>query len=436
VLIAGWALFGFAGAYRWTLAPLGAAVGVLALVCPPRFPRSRRVLDAAIGAGLAVAALQLVPVPPSVRLTLAPASAALDRALLLDAPENPGSGAFRPLSVDPVSSAWGLATALLVALLYWCARATLERSGGSRLVVRGVAWLGLGLAAEMFVQQMVSPDLIYGFWRPIANIGDPHPIGPFLNRNDLAAWLAMAIPLVIGYALTRIDERQYPESPRANAEPLLDTRMLWLAGSLCLMIAALLASLSRSGLVGASAALVAVGVIGRERLSPPRTAALACGVAVLALAATAYADVGALAARFSSALPDFGGRPTIWRETWPIARDFPLTGIGIGAFERAMTVYQQSPRVLFFKHAHNEYLQLLVEGGILLAVPVLVLLTAGCASIARQLRGDSSPMFWLRAGAAASMIAVGMQSVWDTGLRMPANAALFAIAAAVATRER
>ena len=44
--------------------------------------------------------------------------------------------------------------------------------------------------------------------------------------------------------------------------------------------------------------------------------------------------------------------------------DFWITGVGVGAYERAMTVYQRQPHVFYFNHAHNEYLQLLAEGGV------------------------------------------------------------------------
>jgi O-antigen ligase len=130
-----------------------------------------------------------------------------------------------------------------------------------------------------------------------------------------------------------------------------------------------------------------------------------------------------------------GGRFTIWRETWPMARDFPFTGIGVGAFERGMSLYQQSTRLLFFNHAHNEYLQVIVEGGLLMAVPAAVAVVTAGLAIRSRLQGDRTPMFWIRAGAASAMIAAAVQSIWDTGLRMPANAALFALAAAIALHE-
>ena len=59
----------------------------------------------------------------------------------------------------------------------------------------------------------------------------------------------------------------------------------------------------------------------------------------------------------------------------------------------------------------------------------------GARGIARRLREDRSAAFWIRAGAASGLVAVAVQSVWETGLQRPANAVLFAILAAVALHD-
>jgi len=55
--------------------------------------------------------------------------------------------------------------------------------------------------------------------------------------------------------------------------------------------------------------------------------------------------------------------------------------------------------------------------------------------MARRLDADRSAMFWVRAGAISGIAAVAVQSIWDTGLRTPANGALFAVIAAIAVYE-
>ena len=44
---------------------------------------------------------------------------------------------------------------------------------------------------------------------------------------------------------------------------------------------------------------------------------------------------------------------------------------------------------------------------------------------------DRTAVFWIRIDAAGGLLAVMVQTLWETGLRMPANAALAAVLAAV-----
>ena len=143
-----------------------------------------------------------------------------------------------------------------------------------------------------------------------------------------------------------------------------------------------------------------------------------------------------LAARFQQ--PEFAStwaRPQIWRETLPIVRDFAVTGTGLGSFRTAMLVYQKSDRTFFFNQAHNQYLQFAAEGGVLLLIPLAWATLAFAAIVTRHLRTDASAMFWIRAGAAAGVIAALVQSLWETGLRLPANALLFAVICAIAVHQ-
>jgi O-antigen ligase len=139
-----------------------------------------------------------------------------------------------------------------------------------------------------------------------------------------------------------------------------------------------------------------------------------------------------LLARFDNAKGDTNKRLRIWQETMPIVRDFPLTGVGLGAYRMAMIVYQRSDRAFFFNDAHNEYLQFAAEGGLLVGAPLALAAMMAIGAIARGMREDQSTGFSIRAGAVASLTGVVVQSIWETGLEIPANAALFAVICAIA----
>ena len=158
-------------------------------------------------------------------------------------------------------------------------------------------------------------------------------------------------------------------------------------------------------------------------------------LAVMIAAASLFANFGALACGCRRRPSPANGAPRDLARHVADGEDFWLTGVGAGAFERGMLVYQEGSRQFFFNHAHDEYLQLVVEGGLLLAVPATIALLAGMVLIVYRLRSDRTPIFWLRAGAISGLIAVAIQSIWDTGLRTPANGVLFAVIAAIALHE-
>jgi len=319
-------------------------------------------------------------------------------------------------------------------VLFWSARSAFAR-GGIRLVARGTAWIGLAVSAFAIVQHATAPTLLYWSWQPASTAARPY--GPFVNRNDLACWLVMAIPLTLGYAAARVHSRRRRDEGVVDLASMFDVTAAWLTASACLMLGALFVSLSRSGIIAGAAALVALVLISRERLDRRRGGWLVAGLATMVAVGAAYASFGALADRAGDALTaGIGGRRAIWRETWIMAKDFLMTGVGVGAYVRGMLVYQTTPRQYFyFNHAHNEFLQIFTEGGVLLMVPMAVALVAAARGIGRRLRNDRSAAYWIRAGAASGMIAVAVQSVWDTGLRMPANAVLFALLAAIGLHE-
>lgn len=295
-------------------------------------------------------------------------------------------------------------------------------------MIRAVAVCGLIASALAVVQHVASPRLLYGIWRPVN--GNASPYGPFVNRNDLAAWLIMAIPLVFGYLAARLKMRQGRRG--LNLDAMFDRTSVIGGAALWMMAGGVMVSLSRSGMTAGLASALAVVLLSRSRIRARGRVWLLALIAATVLGGAAYANTGALMNRAGETLTaGVGGRKEIWALSLAMARDFPMTGVGIGGYGRAMSVYQ--PAHLFsFNHAHNEYLQIAVEGGIGLVLLTGLAIAGGAAAIRRRLREDGPQAFWIRVGAVSGLLAVGVQSVWETGLRMPANAVLFAVIAAIA----
>ena len=86
--------------------------------------------------------------------------------------------------------------------------------------------------------------------------------------------------------------------------------------------------------------------------------------------------------------------------------------------------------------AHNDYLQLLVEGGWLVTVPALVLVWLVAREVRRRFREglDDRTGYGIRLGAVTGIVAIAFQEIVEFSLQMPGNAALFTILCAIAVR--
>jgi O-antigen ligase len=435
VLLAAFMLASVGGRYSWPSVPALFAASALFLVSGARLgsDAATRGLNVILAACLGFIAFQLTPLPSRLLNTISPATSHLyDAYALLDA------GAWRPLSIDPAATRAGLILALTAALVFWAAREAFSH-GGSRAATRLLAIIGLACGFISLSQHATAPGTVLWHW----TVADPRatPFGPFVDRNQLATWLVLAISVVAGSLMMHVARRRrenWRRGIRAAIVLLGDGLGVILSGCLIVMLLTLVATLSRSGLI----ALLAAVVIGTSlsRRDHRRTAwtgvAAAAALVVLAVWVNAEGFAQRVMTSIAAAPPEAVGRLTIWRDTLRVIRDFPVFGTGIGTFAEAMFVYQQSARQVLFNHAHNEYLQIAAEGGLLLLTFVVAGVMVLAWAARRALAEDTSTYRYVRIGACAGLTAIAVQSVWETGLRAPANLVLAAILAGMALANR
>jgi putative inorganic carbon (hco3(-)) transporter len=382
---------------------------------------------------VAATAAQLLPLPPALLNLVSPSARAAASQLSLAVPS------WLSISIDdPATSATLLVNAALVIVFLVALRIFAAR--GVRLFARGVAMMGLLLSLIALAQDATAHGLMYWRWKPLDE-GSP-PFGPFVNRNHFATWVVLALPLTIGYLAAHSGahrERTAPFVPfRRRIVTFFDGRAALLTAAACLMAVALVATLSRSGLFGLAAAAAAAIVLrirhggaGHGRAVWWMAAATAAAIGLI----FAAMPPGAIAARLARAPVSAADRLTIWRDTLPIVRDFWLTGTGAGTYETSMLVFQRASPGVRFNQAHNHYLQLASEGGLLLCVPLFAALALYVRQAWARVAADQSGMAWIRAGALSGLAGAAAQSVWETGLATPANAALAAVLCAIVIHE-
>jgi hypothetical protein len=105
---------------------------------------------------------------------------------------------------------------------------------------------------------------------------------------------------------------------------------------------------------------------------------------------------------------------------------FLLTGCGFGCFQHVFPMFQSpSLQVGRFLHAHNDYAQLLAEGGIIGSVLAILVFAMLIRTVLKNFSTASYDARFFIAGLTVSMAAIAVHSLVDFSLHKPANAFLF-----------
>jgi preprotein translocase subunit SecG len=194
------------------------------------------------------------------------------------------------------------------------------------------------------------------------------------------------------------------------------------------LVLAVLVTQSRGGALGLGAGGVAFlglrlsrgGKLSARRASLVLVLAVFSALLVLALLpAEARSRLATLAGA-----PDPSGtfRLGLWNDALAAVRESPLLGHGLGTFADALPPHKTVAGELRVEHAENDFLEILVEGGLLAGAWV----AWGFALLVRWSRGA-----WARhglerglaLGAAAAVVGLSVHSLVDFPLRLPAGAA-------------
>lgn len=424
-----------AGATSAALVALLVIASALALTAPAKIltvHAHTRALDRALLlVGMAMA-LQLLPLPSAALDVLSPNRQPLTATLRL-APLGGSAEAWGSLSIDARATIVALGEFALGVLSYWGARAAFGAGGSTRVFCRVLTFLAAVFAVLALVQRASASRTVLFLIEPEAR--SANPFGAFVNRNHFGAWLLLACGPISGYFIARLRTHPRHLHFRAAIGQVMRSGIVFNAAAVILTIGTLLSLLSRSAVAGLGAAALTGWWLGRPRLSIERTSlpAILGFIGAVLLVFVLFFDIDGWATRFQQSLAAGAelSRLAIWRETSSIVRDFWLTGTGAGTYSDAMTHYQESrvwvgsmQRWAHFNTAHSHYLQLLAEGGVLLALPVAWALYCLAFLGIAAIRADKGEMFWVRIGAAAGLAGLAVQSIWEVALTMPANAVL------------
>lgn len=137
--------------------------------------------------------------------------------------------------------------------------------------------------------------------------------------------------------------------------------------------------------------------------------------------------------RITNTVIEQEARPDIFAWSMEAIKDFPLVGTGAGSFYSIFPAYHQQNIPVFVDHAHNEYIQFVIEYGLiaslLLVLPVLYVLVISIKTLATR---QSALMKGTSLGCFMAILAMLIHISVDFNLRPAANVSLFLIAMSLA----
>ena len=399
----------------WTIGLLSILIAIVAILwlidagTTGEFRYNTSKLQLPIIALLAVGCVQLLPFGSA-------ASGAL-----LNAP------AMHALSMDPYATRFFLIRLAMCFVFFAAALSYLPGASRQKKVAGVVVGFGTLIAFFGILQRLAIPEAIYGL-RPTPQA---IPFGPFVNQHHFAALMEMTSGVALGLLFGGGVSRE---------------RKILLAFAAGIMGMAIIFTGSRGGLMSylgvvafAAVASFAWGThagahSNHESRSRGRRNLLimtaAGGLIILVLGSVLFLG-GESSLLRSIGLTDSqsdvtSGRSHFWSIAWQIFLANPVIGAGLDAFGVAFTRYDTWNGQYRVEQAHNDYLQMLADGGILgfscVVGFVAILIKKGVSAISWR---TSTTHRSISTGALAGCFGILIHSFFDFPLRTPANAFFF-----------
>jgi len=216
------------------------------------------------------------------------------------------------------------------------------------LLFRILVYFGFGLAIFAIIQKATWNGKLYWF-RELSLGGEP--FDPFVNRNHYAGFINMLIPLSLGLAFMR----------RSREKQIL----FGFFG--IIMAVSLFISLSRGGIISFFAGITVFALLfSWDRFRAKKRWALAFFIFAVFLYLL-YLGIDPIIDRFYKTDLAREDRFAVWSATLNAFKDFYLTGSGLGTFINIFPFYtpQNIDINVIFDHAHNDYLEFILEAGII-----------------------------------------------------------------------
>jgi len=336
------------------------------------------------------------------------------------------------LSFDPYSTRLVLVQISTLFIYFAATLVFIDTPHRLQVIVRTIMIFGFLLAIFGLTQSIASPNKVY--W--VRELSQSTAFGPFINRHHFAGYMELTIALPLGLVFAGAIER----------EKLL--LYVFIAG---LMGVALVMTGSRGGIISLVAEILFLVVVtaflrpsSSEHHQRHHSMLKRAGVrAGLGLALIGGLFIGVILLGGEASLTRFidtvntddpsTGRTHFWSVTLEIIKHNPILGTGLGAFGAVYTRFDSRNGLFRLEQAHNDYLQIFSDAGIVGAFMALVFLVLLFRLAFKRAKSDDPFRRGIAVAALGGCFAVLIHSFFDFTLHTTSNALLFLVLAALAT---
>ena len=318
----------------------------------------------------------------------------------------------RTISLDPFATQMSALHFFALFLFFSASLVFVDSAARIRKVVAVIAIFGFIYAFFAILQSVLSPGKIYGIYETRFAV----PFGSFVNRHNFAAYMEMTLSVPLGLLFAGAAGK--------------DKRLLYLT-AIALMGVALLMSGSRGGLVALLAEIILLVML-TTGASSRRALFIKVGFAGVLIAAIVVGSIfiggeSSLTrlAETASSKDVTTDRGHIWNVTMDvITHNMPL-GAGFGALGVAYTPYDDRSGLERVEQAHNDYLQVAADAGIVGVIIGLVFLFWLFRLGLEAAKTDNLYRRGVAIGALAGCFGILVHSIFDFVLHTTAISILF-----------
>ncbi len=309
------------------------------------------------------------------------------------------------------------------AMLCFLAGQTLLRGSQARTLAVVFSLYGAVLASFALIQGISANGKLYWIREP--RMGG-WIYGPYVNHNHYAGLMEMLAPIPLVLSLTQLASGK----TRAAA-----------AAAAAIMVGTIFLSGSRGGMLAIITELLILAVLLVKQQRGLRTAVGIGVFLAIVLGLLIWVGGGELSKRIATVGPSHSEissdiRHYINRDGLKMFLKRPVLGWGLGTFPVVYPQFRSFYTNFFVNQAHNDYLQLLVEMGLLgLGTMLWFLFTLYSRAVKKIGHWTSEISGAVTLACVLGLSGILVHSAVDFNLQIPANAALFYVLCTIAASE-